>query len=92
MKYSYRTERKEYTCMVCGHRQYDINNICLKCQAKESMYNRRECRICGQMIEDDNIHIQNKATGQAQCKACKSEASRKASAKYYHMKKLRGVK
>lgn len=90
MSYKLRTERTEYRCLICNHSQYDINNICLKCGAKHEMYRRFRCKKCERMVEGDNIHVKDKTTGQTQCKYCKSEYSRKASLKYYHMKKLRG--
>lgn len=89
MSYSYKTERMEFTCQDCNHRQYAIGNICLKCGVKNRMYNKRRCKMCGEMITGDNIYVQRPETGYSKCKACTMEKNRKNAIKSYHMKKLR---
>lgn len=89
MRYSYKTEQRQYTCLECGAKQYAIGNICFRCGAKERMYFRHICKKCGLVVEGDNVYIQNKETAVTSCKACKMESSRKAAAKAYHLRRLR---
>ena len=94
MKYSYKTEQRLYICRVCNHRQYAVADKCLniKCGTVGEMYHPHKCKLCGEMVQGENAYIKNRAKGLVECKACRKEINRKASLKYYHVKKMRGIK
>jgi hypothetical protein len=92
MKYSYKTEQREYICRICNHRQYAVSERCLniECCAVGEMYHPHKCKQCGEWVQGENAYIKNRSKGLVECKQCRKEINRKASLKNYHMKKMRG--